>query len=409
VQEPAADRDESTRGVPPKDRVRLLELARVVRGPIARFLRVEAASGIVLLVAAAVALFWANVGPPGSHARFWEAPIELPFGSIVFGRSLEWLVNDGLMTVFFFVAGLEIRREARDGALSSWRRAALPLVAGLGGMMAPACVYLLMSGAGPTRVGWGVPMATDIAFAIGILALLGKRVPTSLRVLLLTLAVLDDLGAIIVIAFFYSRHLEPWGLVVAVLGLAGVALSQRLRGGTRLPYLVAAAVAWAGVQSAGVHPAIAGVGIGLVTGRDPTPGSDDLVERLHPWVAYGVMPSFALANAGVALSHGTLDAQSVQTAIAVATGLVVGKPLGILAASLLALRLRLVVLPDGLDARHLVVLGTVAGIGFTMAIFIAQLAFVGTPLLDAAKVGVLVASALSGILGLLLGGVLLRR
>ena len=240
-------------------------MARFAGRPLELFLRIEAASGIVLLVAAALAFGWANSPWAGAYASFWHTPVGLRIGSFAFERPLEWFVNDVLMVVFFFVVGLEIRREIRHGELSDARRAALPVLAALGGMVVPACTYLLLAGAPGTRSGWGVPMATDIAFALGILALLGRRVPPALRVLLLALAVIDDLGAIIVIAVFYSAGVVPSALLVAVAGLACIFALQWLGVRSRVVYAAPAAAVWGGIYAAGVHPTIAGVIVGFVT------------------------------------------------------------------------------------------------------------------------------------------------
>jgi NhaA family Na+:H+ antiporter len=437
---------------PPEAWEPLLRFARLAGRPLERFLRIEAASGILLLVAAAFALAWANSPWPESYVRLWHTPLGIRIGGFTFERSLEWVVNDGLMVIFFFVVGMEIRREIHHGELSEWRRAALPAAAALGGMLAPAALYLVIAGAPATRSGWGVPMATDIAFAVGILTLLGKRVPAALRVLLLAVAVIDDLGAIVVIALFYSSGIALSGLLVAALGFGGVFAMQRLGVRAKLAYIAPSVVAWAGIYTAGIHPTIAGVIVGLVTpvrawlGPDGfmagvrhelehlaqvTPGAlsshefaktlrhvdvarreamspaESLIETLHPWVAFGIMPVFALANAGVAVSGGALDAASWSVVAAIAVGLIVGKPVGILLASWLTLRLRIGTLPTGMTLRHLVVLGVVAGVGFTMALFIAQLAFTEATLLAAAKIGVLVASGGAAILGLVLGRLLL--
>lgn len=438
---------------PPEAWEPLLRFARFAGRPLEKFLQIEAASGILLLVATAVALAWANSRWVGSYVRFWHTPVGMRIGGLAFERSLEWVVNDGLMVVFFFVVGMEIRRELHQGELAEWRRAALPAVAAFGGMVAPAALYLAFAGPPATRSGWGVPMATDIAFAVGVLTLLGKRVPAALRVLLLALAVIDDLGAIVVIALFYSPGVALSGLAVAAAGLAVIFVMQRFGVRARLAYVAPALVIWAGVYSAGVHPTIAGVIVGLVTPvhawlgpdgfvhgmhkelahiEDAAPGAlsshdlaktlghvdearreamspaEGLIETLHPWVAFGVMPVFALANAGVSIAGTSLDAMSSRVMAGAAIGLLLGKPVGVLLASSVALRLRIASLPAGLTARHLVVLGVVAGIGFTMAMFIAQLAFTDPRLLGAAKLGVLGASGVAAILGLALGRTLLR-
>jgi Na+:H+ antiporter, NhaA family len=437
---------------PPEAWEPLLRIARLATRPLERFLRIEAASGLLLLLAAAVAFGWANSPWAETYRGLWHTPLGVRVGGFAFERSLEWFVNDALMVVFFFVVGLEIRREVHHGELSDWRRAALPGAAALGGMVVPAVLYLAIAGGEETRSGWGVPMATDIAFAVGILTLLGKRVPSTLRVLLLALAVIDDLGAILVIAIVYSSGLALSGLAIAALGLGGVLALQRLGVRSKLAYIPPTFVVWAGVYAAGVHPTIAGVIVGIVTPirawlgpegflvgvrgqldhlarsspealpprelaetlhnvdaarREAMSPTESLIETLHPWVAFGVMPVFALANAGVPLAGASLDASSWHAAFGVAIGLVVGKPLGVLLAMWLTLKLGLGAVPRGITPRHLVVLGVVAGIGFTMALFISQLAFSDARLLGAAKLGVLAASVLAAMIGLALGRLLL--
>jgi NhaA family Na+:H+ antiporter len=347
---------------------------------------------------------------------------------------------------------MEIRREVHEGELSEWRRAALPAGAALGGMLAPAVLYLVFAGAPQLRSGWGVPMATDIAFAVGILTLLGKRAPPALRVLLLALAVIDDLGAIVVIAAFYSSGIALSGLAIAAVGFCGVLALQRFGVRAKLAYVAPALVAWAGVYAAGIHPTIAGVIVGLLTPvrawlgprgflsgirrelallekapmsamsthafeatldqvnmarREATSPADSLIRTLHPWVAFGIMPVFALANSGVTVSMGELDSAAWHVIAGIGLGLVVGKPLGIVLACSLMLRTRLATLPRGIQKPHLVVLGVVAGVGFTMALFIAQLAFVDSRLLAAAKLGILCASGAAAVISLALGRLLL--
>jgi Na+:H+ antiporter, NhaA family len=437
---------------PPEAWDPLLRLARLARRPLERFLRIEASSGILLLVAAAVALVWGNSPWAKSYVHLWHTPLGIRIGTFTFARTLEWFVNDGLMVIFFFVVGLEIRRELHHGELSEWRRAALPFAAALGGMVAPAGLYLLLAGAPATRSGWGVPMATDIAFAIGILTLLGKRVPAALRVLLLALAVIDDLGAILIIAVFYSSGVATSGLLIAAAGLGGIFVMQRFGVRAKLAYVAPSVVIWAGIYIAGIHPTIAGVIIGFITPvrawlgpdgflhdvrkelvtlgqtaprtvsshelaetlhnvdaarREALSPAESLIETLHPWVAFGIMPVFALANAGVVMSQGAFDANSWRVVGAVAVGLILGKPVGVLLGSWITLRLKISALPAGMSLRHLIVLGVVAGVGFTMALFIAQLAFADVRLLSAAKLGVLAASSGAAILGVLLGRLLL--
>lgn len=437
---------------PPEAWDTLIRFARLAAAPLERFLRIEAASGLLLLLAAALALLWANSPWAASYHQLWHTSVGFNVGAFTFERTLEWLVNDVLMVIFFFVVGLEIRREIHHGELSEWRRAALPAVAALGGMLAPAALYLSLAGESETRSGWGVPMATDIAFAVGILALLGKRVPAALRVLLLALAVIDDLGAIVVIALFYSSGISWTGLLVAMVGFSGIFALQRLGLRAKLAYVVPAFVVWAGIYAAGIHPTIAGVLVGLITPvqawfgpegfvagvreeldhlaqasrhpmsshalaqtlrhvdiarREAMSPAESLIEALHPWVAFGIMPVFALANAGVSVGNEALDATSWRVALSVGLGLVVGKPVGVLLATFLTLQLKLGILPRGLTLRHLIVLGVVAGIGFTMALFVAQLAFADARLLGAAKLGVLCASGVAAVAAITLGRIVL--
>lgn len=363
-------------------------------------------SGILLLVAAAFAIAWANSPWAQSYVWLWQTPINIRIGTFTFARSLAWVVNDGLMVIFFFAVGLEIRCEIHHGELSQWRKAALPAAAALGGMLAPAALYLVLAGGPATRSGWGVPMATDIAFAVGILALLGTRVPAAMRVLLLALAVIDDIGAIVVIAIFYSSGVAVSGLLVAALGFGGIFVMQRLCVRSKVAYIAPAVVVWAGIYAAGIHPTIAGVIVGLIT---PVSPAASLIKTLQPWVAFGIMPVFALANAGVAVAGGSFDAMSWSVVTAVTVGLIVGKPVGVVLAIWMTVRLRIGTLPVGLTFRHIVVLGVVAGVGFTMALFIAQLAFADEKFLAAAKIGVLVGSGGAAIFGIGLGRLLLAK
>lgn len=414
--------------------------------PVERFLAVEASSGVALLVTAAIALGWANSPLAPWYHALWHAPLGVTVGPFTFQKDLHFWVNDGLMTVFFFVVGLEIRREVARGELSTVRRAALPLAAALGGMLAPALIYVAFNLGRASLRGWGVPMATDIAFAVGVFALLGNRVAPALRILLLALAVVDDVGAIIIIAFFYSSGFVMEGFFWMAAGMGAVLFLQLI--GIRRPwlYVPAGVVVWAGALAAGVHPALAGVVVGMLTPamawftprrfidevdahlkelrgsvvrdeRDLFPHLDALkvardeavspVERLqhalHTWVAFGVMPVFALANAGVPLGDATFDGDGLRVFLGVVVGLAVGKPLGVYLFARAADRLGLIVVPRGLYRRHLGVVGLAAGIGFTMALFVATLAFEPGPLLETAKLGVLVGSALAGVVTLVVG------
>ncbi|MEO6030067.1 MAG: Na+/H+ antiporter NhaA [Candidatus Binatia bacterium] len=365
---------------------------------IARFLHSEVAGGIVLLTCTALALLVANspVGP--AYHDFWHVTLGRDIGALHLALSLEHWINDGLMAIFFFLVGLEVKREIVIGELRDPRRAVLPIVAALGGMIVPAAVYLALIGDGPGARGWGIPMATDIAFLVGCLALLGPRVPRGLRILLLTLAIADDVGAILVIAIGYSTGILVGWLLLGVLGLALVFGLTRAGIRTLAVYLLLAAAIWVAFLQSGVHATIAGVLLGLLT---PIAPLATIEKGLHPWVTFVVMPVFALANAGVALDLAHLGDP---VALAVGAGLLLGKPLGIVGASWIAVRLGLATLPDRVGWTAIVGGGGLAGIGFTMALFIAGLAL-GPELRAAAKVGILLGSTLAAIGGM---GILLR-
>jgi NhaA family Na+:H+ antiporter len=328
-----------------------------------RFLHDEAAGGIALVAATAVALVWANVDH-ASYEDVWHGDLDLR----------HW-VNEGLMALFFFVVGLEVRRELR-----TIRTAVLPIAAALGGMVVPAALYLAVAGGR----GWGIPMATDIAFAVGVLALLGRRVPAGLKLFLLTLAVVDDIGAVLVIAVVYSKGVEPLPLLVAGAFLVAAAATGR-----PWPSVVLAVGVWAALLDSGVHATLAGVAAAFVV-----PAGQEVEERLHPWTSFVIVPVFALANAGV-----ELDLTASKVTWGVFLGLVVGKPLGIVAASWLVVRLRMADLPRGMRWPHVVGGGTLAGIGFTVSLFVAGLAFDDDASAEAAKVAILGASLAAACLG----------
>jgi Na+:H+ antiporter, NhaA family len=383
-----------------------------------RFISVQAASGIVLLLAAALALAWANSPWSASYRALWHWQPGLAALRVLPAQDLHFLVNDGLMTVFFLVVGLEIRQELRSGALSDRQVATLPILAALGGVVAPALVYIVFNNDPVTRRGWAIPTATDIAFAVGVLSLM-KGIPAALRILLLSLAIIDDLVAILIIAFVYSRGIALSGLSVALAGITLVLVLQRLGVRAAPAYLLPGALLWLGMLRAGNHPTLRGVILGLLTPADVTFGrappaaaappsaqapAARLIARLHPWVAFGIMPLFALANAGITF-HSLSFAAAAPLGLAggIILGLAIGKPVGIVLTAALAVRSGLCALPAGVRWRHVLVLGCLGGIGFTMSIFIADLAFEGTALLDAAKFSVLRGSVLAAGLGLLVG------
>ena len=435
---------------PPRSWTPARRLARVVTAPVERFLAVEAASGIVLLVAAAAALALANSPAAELYTAIWATPLGASLGQMSFERDLRWWVNDGLMTVFFFVVGLEIRREMHAGELSELRRAALPLAAAVGGMLVPAAIYAVFNAGHATSAGWGVPMATDIAFAVGVLALLGDRVPPALRILLLALAVIDDLGAILVIAFFYSGGVNLLALAAAGAGLGGLLVLQLFGVRAVAAYVPLALVAWGATYASGVHPTIAGVLIGLLTPVRPWLGArhfadtaeaaargtraaadagkmnihehldtmaratreaispvERLEHALHGWVAWFVMPLFAFANAGVSLGSLSLGGDGWRVFVGILAGLVIGKTIGVFAAARAAAALGAAALPRGVRWADITVVGGVAGIGFTMALFVAQLAFPPGPALETAKLAILAASGIAGIGGYVLGRLVL--
>ena len=400
---------------------------------LAEFLRLEAAGGVVLLVATVVALVLANSGAATWFHDLWTTEVGIRVGSFAFVHPLEFWVNDGLMTIFFFVVGMEIKQELVVGELREPRKAALPVIAAVGGMVVPALLYLAVTAGGPGARGWGIPMATDIAFAVGVLALLHRRVPPPLRLFLLTLAIVDDVGGIVVIAVVYSSGIRGVFLALAVGGVALAYVLRRLGVPWISAYVVIGVGVWYCTFRAGIHPTIAGATMGLLAPAVPlkdhvpipefTPGRASVDRRiseslaasrfaresipvtallgdaLHPFSSFVVVPLFALANAGVHLGGDLGSLVSDPVAVGIVLGLVVGKPLGIVLATEVALRTRLADLPDGVGRRHVLAVGAVAGIGFTVALFVTALAFTGAGSVDAAKIGVLLASLLAAVLG----------
>lgn len=375
------------------------------------FVSVEVLGGLVLLASTLVALSWANLAP-GSYSDAWSTELTLGAGRIAITESLQLWVNDGLMTVFFFVVGLEIKRELVRGELRDPRIASLPVLAAVGGMVVPALLYLAVNAGGPGGRGWAIPMATDIAFAVAVLAIVGSRVPPQLKLFLLTLAIVDDIGAIIVIAIFYSGDISVAWLLGGAASLGVVVGLQRLGVRHALAYVLPAVALWVCVLESGVHATIAGVALGLLTPARPLGGREVLEEleaRIHPWSSFVIVPVFALANAGIQLGGDSVTrALKSPIALGVVLGLVIGKPLGIVAATALALRLRLSRLPDGVRLAHIGAAGAAAGIGFTVSLVIANLSYTGVRL-DEAKVAILSASILSAAVGTSLLRVTTRR
>jgi NhaA family Na+:H+ antiporter len=407
--------------------------------PLKRFMHIETSSGIVLVVVTFTALVLANSPFSERFLAFWKTPIGFRIGSFQAFHSLQHWINDGLMAVFFFVIGLEVKRELVMGELKDLRQAALPIAAAIGGMIVPASIYIFLLHGAPGERGWGIPMATDIAFVVGCLTILGSRIPSSLRIMLLSLAIADDIGAIVVIAIGYTESLNLTALILGIVGI-GIIIGMMEVGIRNLAvYLFSMVLVWFAFHESGVHATIAGVIFGLLTptqawiseGRlgaianntcnfllgEGWSGSPDRYGRLrgievaarksisplerfetelHPWVGFLIMPLFALANAGVKMQ---LSDFTNPVATGVLLGLLIGKPAGITFFSWLAVRLGLARLPNGVSWGAIVGSGFLAGIGFTMAIFIASLALEGN-LLDAAKVGIIVGSFLCAIIGL---------
>lgn len=420
--------------------------AHVLLRPFQSFFKLEAASGILLLAMAVLALLWANTPLADRYFALRDTPITVAVGDFALSKPLLLWINDALMAVFFFVVGLELKREVLVGELSAPRKAALPVAAATGGMLLPAGLYLLLNAREPGARGWGIPMATDIAFALGVLALLGRRVPPSLKVFLTAVAIVDDLGALLVIALFYTANLSWLSLGGAGLFLAALIVANQL-GVRRTPvYGLLGIGLWVALLKSGLHATIAGVLVAMTIPARQRIDASDFAERsrrlldefatdrragvteltenqrdaiqslevaardveapltrlehaLHPSVAFGIVPLFGLANAGVALGGQSGAAPTNPITLGVALGLFVGKQLGVTAFAWLSVRLGLAVLPAGVGWRQLYGVSLLCGIGFTMSLFIASLAFGQSAMLDSAKVGILIGSLVSGLSG----------
>ena len=387
------------------------QVPRSILRPLQVFLSTAAASGTVLLIAAVVALVWANSPWGDTYEGFWSTPAELRVGTWAIGDDLRHWVNDGLMTLFFLVVGLEIKREIRTGELRDPRAATLPVAAAIGGMIVPALIYVALNAGGTGSAGWGIPMATDIAFALGVLVLAARHAPAGLKPFILTLAVVDDIGAILVIALFYAGGVSL-GFLAAAAALCGlILLLQRAGVGGMAAFVGLGALVWLAIDESSVHPAIAGVVLGLLAptepSRHPRARSREVVSPLArlertllPWTSFVIIPLFALANVGVRLSREQVVAASTsRVTLGVLLGLVVGKVVGISGATALTVAMRVARLPTGVRPAHLFGASAVAGIGFTVSLFMAELAFDDELLITDAKVGILAASILAGSLG----------
>lgn len=423
-----------------------LPTERLLR-PFQEFARIEASGGILLLVCTVVALAWANSPWAGTYFSLWQTKLTVGFGEFVLSKPLLLWINDGLMAIFFFVVGLEIKREVLVGELDSVRKAALPMAAALGGVIVPASIYITINAGTPGSSGWGIPMATDIAFALGVLALLGQRVPLALNVFLTALAIVDDIVAVLVIALFYTAQISWVSLAIGAGFL--VALVAVNWAGARHPlvYALLGIGLWLAFLKSGVHATVAGVLLAMTIPSRARINTDEFLAQsravldeferagesgqsvltnadrqdalhalettcervaapmqrlehaLHPWVTFAIMPVFALANAGVALGGDLSAALTNSISLGIIVGLVVGKQAGISLFSWLAVKSRLATRPDEVTWQHVYGASWLGGIGFTMSLFIAGLAFGDSPLLDSAKIGILAASLMAGVIG----------
>jgi NhaA family Na+:H+ antiporter len=425
--------------------------------PIQEFMHAETSGGIVLIICTVIALAWANSPFADSYHHLWHTYLSINIGGYELKHSLHHWINDGLMVIFFFVVGLEIKRELLVGELSSIKKAALPVAGALGGMIIPALIYFYFNSGKEGAAGWGIPMATDIAFVVGIMALLGPKFPFPLKIFILALAIVDDIGAVLVIAIFYTADISLYALFIAALILIILIVLNRLGVRSLIVYSVAGIALWLVFLKSGVHATVAGVLLAFtipassrintkifskeqkeIINKFENAGDDGenvltneerltLIQAmesncekiltplqkfehlLHPWVAFLIMPIFALANAGVTIGSGFTEALFNPISIGIILGLFLGKQLGIFGFSYLAIKLGLASKPSGVNFDKMYGAGILAGIGFTMSLFIANLAFPTENLLNVAKVGVLTASLISGVVGFIIVKLSLKR
>jgi len=427
------------------------EPIEILLQPLNEFLHKEASGGILLIIFTVIALAWANSPWADSYHHLWHTHLKILSGNFSLDYSIHHWINDGLMVIFFFTVGLEIKRELLVGELSSVQKASLPIAGALGGMIFPAILYLLFNAGSTAAGGWGIPMATDIAFVVGIMALLGPKVPLPLKVFVLALAIADDIGAVLVIAFFYTSQVSVIALVIAAIILITLIVLNKLGTKSLIPYTILGILLWLAFLKSGVHATIAGVLLAFTipaSSRYNTKNFSnkvkDLLEKfnsagehgenvlvnesrqsdvmaleesckkvltplqrfehgLHPYVSFFIIPLFALANAGVTLAGlDVMDALFSPISLGIIVGLFIGKQVGIFAFSWIAVKLKWASLPEGVTWSKLYGAGILAGIGFTMSLFIAGLAFSSEAMIDLAKIGILTASLISGIIGFLL-------
>ncbi|WP_192877456.1 Na+/H+ antiporter NhaA [Haemophilus haemolyticus] len=375
---------------------------------IQRFLKLESAGGILLLFSAAVAMLLANSPLSSQYNDFLNLPVSLQIGSFSINKTLIHWINDGFMAVFFVLVGMEVKKELCEGALSSYQQAIFPAIAAVGGMIVPALVYWFIAKQDPSLAnGWAIPMATDIAFALGIMALLSKQVPLPLKIFLLALAIIDDLGAIVVIALFFSHELSVQALIFSGISILTLVLLNRFRVSALCAYMVVGAILWASVLKSGVHATLAGVIIGFcipLKGKKGERPLHDFEHILAPWSSFVILPLFAFANAGVSFDGIDVSMISSPLLLAITCGLIIGKPVGIFGFSYISVKLGLAKLPDGINFKQIFAVAVLCGIGFTMSMFLASLAFdadAGESVNTLSRLGILLGSTVSAILGYL--------
>ena len=375
---------------------------------IQRFLKLESAGGILLLFSAAVAMLLANSPLSSQYNDFLNLPVSLQIGSFSINKTLIHWINDGFMAVFFVLVGMEVKKELFEGALSSYQQAIFPAIAAVGGMIVPALVYWFIAKQDPSLAnGWAIPMATDIAFALGIMALLSKQVPLPLKIFLLALAIIDDLGAIVVIALFFSHELSVQALIFSGFSILTLVLLNRFRVSALCAYMVIGAILWASVLKSGVHATLAGVIIGFcipLKGKKGERPLHDFEHILAPWSSFVILPLFAFANAGVSFDGIDVSMISSPLLLAIACGLIIGKPVGVFGFSYISVKLGLAKLPDGINFKQIFAVAVLCGIGFTMSMFLASLAFdadAGESVNTLSRLGILLGSTVSATLGYL--------
>ena len=373
---------------------------------IQRFLKLESAGGILLLLSAVAAMLLANSPLSEQYNNFLNLPVSIQIGHFTIDKTLIHWINDGFMAVFFILVGMEVKKELFEGSLSSYQQAIFPAIAAIGGMIIPAIVYWFIAKQDPSLVnGWAIPMATDIAFALGIMALLSKQVPLPLKIFLLALAIIDDLGAIVVIALFFSHGLSVQALFFSAIAIIALVLLNRFKVSALCAYIVVGAILWASFLKSGVHATLAGVIIGLcipLNGKNGEKPLHDFEHILAPWSSFIILPLFAFANAGVSFEGLNFTMLSSPLLLAIALGLIIGKPVGVFSFSYISVKLGLAKLPNGVNFKQIFAVALLCGIGFTMSMFLASLAFeagAGETINTLSRLGILLGSTISAIIG----------